>query len=213
MENQLKIVREKALICGFESLSDEELLTLLCEDAEAAHTLLSRYSRLSDVVGADIKELRQCEELGMRGAVRLSAAKEFGRRAAALRSEDVEFVGSSDDIKRMFAGLGTLHHEEFWVVCLNSAGRVLDKVRISQGGVNCTQVDCRLICKRALELLASSVVLVHNHPSGVATASNDDVELTNKVSAALALFNIRIIDHVILAGNGSFSFVAEGLTL
>ena len=213
MENQLKIVREKALVCGFDGLSDEELLTLLCEDAEAAHSLFARYGRLSKLADAEIKELRQNDALGVRGAIRLSAAMEFGRRTAVAEGENIEFVGSSDDIKRLFTGLGALHHEEFWVVCLNSAGRVLDKVRISQGGVNCTQVDCRLICKRALELLASSVVLVHNHPSGVAKASNDDVILTNKISAALALFNIRILDHIILAGNDSFSFVAEGLSL
>jgi DNA repair protein RadC len=111
----------------------------------------------------------------------------------------------------MFASLGTLRHEEFWVVYLNSAGRVLERQRISQGGVSSTQVDCRLIAKRALELLATSVVMVHNHPSGVAQASDEDIHLTERVQKALALFDIRLTDHLIFADTASLSFVEQGL--
>ena len=213
MENQLKIVREKALVCGVGELSDEELMMLIIDDEspDKARTLLSRMEGLEGLCKADIKQLRQSEELGVRGAVRVGACIELGRRAMAMQGEHVEFIGSSDDIKRMFANLSTLHHEEFWVVYLNSAGRVLERLRISQGGICHAQVDCRLICKRAIELLATSVVLVHNHPSGIAEASHEDIALTEKIRSGLALFDTRVIDHVIISSNSSLSFVAAGL--
>lgn len=213
MSNPLKIVREKALVCGFGELSNEELMMLIIDDEspDKARALLSRMEGLEGLCKADIKQLRQNEELGVRGAVRVGACVELGRRAMALQSEHIEFVGSSDDIIRMFSHLGGLGHEEFWVVYLNSAGRVLERLRISQGGVSHAQVDCRIICKRAIELLATSVVLVHNHPSGVAEASRDDVALTEKIRSALALFDIRVVDHVIITANSSLSFVSSGL--
>ncbi|MBO5656078.1 MAG: DNA repair protein RadC, partial [Rikenellaceae bacterium] len=147
MDNPRKIIRERALVSGAEVLSDRELLLLLMDDASPAEVdaALERLGGLSGVCKADIRELRKCEGVGMYGAVRLAACVELGRRAAELRSEQVEFITSSSDVVRMFASLGTLRHEEFWVVYLNSAGRVLERQRISQGGVSSTQVDCRLI--------------------------------------------------------------------
>lgn len=213
MENPRKIIRERALVSGAEVLSDRELLLLLMDDASPAEVdaALERLGGLSGVCKADMRELRKCEGVGMYGAVRLAASVELGRRAAELQSEQVEFVTSSNDVVRMFASLGGLRHEEFWVVYLNSAGRVLERQRISQGGVCSTQVDCRLIAKRALELLATSVVMVHNHPSGVAQASDEDIRLTERVQKALALFDIRLTDHLIFADTSSLSFVEQGL--
>lgn len=213
MSNPLKIVREKALVCGLKELSDEELMMLIidAESSDKAVALLRRMDGLEGVCKADLKELRQTEELGVRGAVRVGACVELGRRAMAFQGEHIEFITSSDDIKRMFSHLETLDYEEFWCVYLNSAGRVLERLRISQGGVSHTQVDCRLISKRAIELLATSVVLVHNHPSGVAVASNDDIALTEKIRSALTLFDTRVLDHVIISSNSYYSFASSGL--
>ena len=107
--------------------------------------------------------------------------------------------------------LGALQHEECWALYLASSGRVLDRMRISQGGVQATVVDCRLIIKRAIELLAVQIVLVHNHPSGTTEPSRQDMELTERVAEAAKLFDIRLLDHVIIARGGHYSFRANNL--
>ena len=107
--------------------------------------------------------------------------------------------------------LGTLKHEECWALYLASSGRVLDRMRISQGGVQTTVVDCRLIIKRAIELLATQIVLVHNHPSGTTDPSRQDMDLTERVMEAARLFDIRLLDHVIIAQGARYSFRANGI--
>ena len=211
--NPRKIVREKAQVCGLESLSDSELLLLATDDITPADvdSLLERFGGLGGVCSAELRELRKAPELGAKGAMSIATGVELGRRAAELRGTNIEFVTSSDDIKRMFASLATLAYEEFWVVYLNTAGRVLERLRVSQGGVSSTQVDTRLVAKRAVELLSSSVVLVHNHPSGMATASDSDRELTRKIAQALALFDVRVVDHVIISSHDTLSFASTGL--
>lgn len=104
-----------------------------------------------------------------------------------------------------------LPHEEFWVIYLNTANRVVDRVRISQGGVAETVVDVRLVMKRAIVNLARGIVLVHNHPSGSAQPSRGDVELTRKIADAAALFDILLVDHVIIAEQECFSFREHAL--
>ncbi|MDE5624413.1 MAG: JAB domain-containing protein, partial [Alistipes sp.] len=93
-----------------------------------------------------------------------------------------------------------------WVVYLSASNRILESWRVSQGGVVATIVDHRLIVKRALELLATRMILAHNHPSGTAEPSADDKVLTERVGAAAALFDIRLVDHVIISREGYFSF-------
>ena len=94
---------------------------------------------------------------------------------------------------------------------LASSGRVLERMRISQGGVQSTVVDCRLIIKRALELLAVQIVIVHNHPSGNTEPSSQDITLTERVAEAAALFEIRLLDHVIIARGSHYSFRGHNL--
>ena len=107
--------------------------------------------------------------------------------------------------------LEQLDHEECWAVYLSSSNRIIERQRISQGGVQGTVVDHRLIVKRALELLATQLILVHNHPSGSAEASEPDRMLTARIAQAAALFDIRLLDHIIVARAGSFSFRSAGL--
>jgi DNA repair protein RadC len=102
--------------------------------------------------------------------------------------------------------VGALQHEECWALYLASSGRVIERMRVSQGGVQATVVDCKLILKRAIELLATQIVLVHNHPSGSAEPSRQDLELTERVASAAALLDIRLLDHVIIARGAHYSF-------
>ena len=144
------------------------------------------------------------DKMASRGVEALS-----DRELLALLTDDeqlAEVVLSAYD-----GSLERLSHEECWVVYLTSSNRVIERYRISQGGVTGTVVDHRLIVKRALELLATQLILVHNHPSGTPEASGQDKTLTERVARAAALFDIRLLDHIIIARDGDFSFLREGL--
>ena len=148
----------------------------------------------------------------MRRAQRVLAAAEFGRRVAVSRSGEAEVISTSDDVVRLFRPqLERLAYEECWAVYLTSSNRIIERQRVSQGGVQGTVVDHRLIVKRALELLATQLILIHNHPSGAAQASPQDKLLTERVAQAAALFDIRLLDHLIISREGDFSFLREGL--
>ena len=198
---------------GIESLSDRELLIWLTEDEQLAEALLTAYGASLARIGTETEaRLRMVGGLGLKRARMLLAAVEFGRRVAASGSGEADFVTTSDDVVRLFRPqLERLSHEECWVVYLTSSNRIIERQRISQGGVTGTVVDHRLIVKRALELLATQLILIHNHPSGTPEASAQDKILTEKVSRAAALFDIRLLDHIIIARDGDFSFLREGM--
>lgn len=197
---------------GARALSDEELLALLLDDEQLAASLLAACGgSLARLASEPEARLRMIGGLGLRRARWLLAAAEWGRRVA---SEGVvsDVVATSDDVVRMFRPqLENLSHEECWVVYLTSSNRLVERQRVSQGGVTSTVVDHRLIVKRALELLATRLILIHNHPSGTPEASPQDKALTDKVVRAAALFDIRLLDHIIIARDGEFSFHAAGL--
>ena len=198
---------------GAEALDDRELLALLTDDEQLAGALLAACGgSLARIGSEDAARLRMVGGLGLRRARLLLAAAEFGRRVAAEHAADADVVATSDDVVRLFRPqLGSLPHEECWVVYLTSSNRIVERQRVSQGGVQGTVVDHRLIVKRALELLATQLILVHNHPSGAAEASPQDKVLTDRVAQAAALFDIRLLDHIIIAREGDFSFLREGL--
>lgn len=198
---------------GIGSLDDRELLTLLTDDEQLAGALLeSAGGSLARLADEDLARLRMIGGLGLRRARMLLAAAEFGRRVALARDEGADIISTSDDVVRLFRPLlGKLTYEECWVLYLTASNRIIERQRISQGGVQGTVVDHRLIIKRALELLATQIVLVHNHPSGTPEASAQDKALTEKIARAAELFDIRLLDHLIIARDGDFSFLREGL--
>ena len=216
----MKNLTDKIFSRGAEALSDEELLALLVAEglsddsavelgrgvmAECGGSLLS-------VVEQDIARLRMVSGLGKLRAMRLKASSEVGRRVTQARATTFSVVASDSDVVRLMKPqLGSLQHEECWALYLASSGRVLERMRISQGGVQATVVDCKLIIKRALELLAVQIVLVHNHPSGCVEPSGQDIALTERVSAAANLFDIRLLDHVIISRGAHFSFRARNM--
>lgn len=211
-------LRERIAARGVESLSDSELLAVVMgEDTATAATtdaerLLEEYGgQLSAVCSDEIARLRMTAGLGLRRAERIAAAAELGRRVSAQQSEQVQTVESSDDIRRMFAPrLEGLQHEECWAIYLTASNRVVDSRRVSQGGVSGTVVDHRLVVKRALELLVPQIIVVHNHPSGSAQPSGEDDRVTERLKEAAALFDIRLLDHIIIARGSHFSYAAQG---
>lgn len=207
-------LRNKMTSRGVESLDDRELLSLLVEDPQLAEVLLAAFGgSLGRLVHAPEARLRMVGGLGLRRARMLLLAAELGRRVAAEGVGETDSIATSDDVVRLFRPqLERLTHEECWVVYLTASNRVIERQRVSQGGVTGTVVDHRLIVKRALELLATQLILIHNHPSGTPEASAQDRALTYRIAKAAALFDIRLLDHVIIArGGGDFSFRESGL--
>lgn len=209
----MKQIADKMAVRGIAALDDRELLALLLDDEQAADALWQASGEsLERLARTELPRLRMLGGLGLRRARLLLAAAEYGRRVAEAQSAAAEVIATSDDVVRLFRPrLERLDHEECWVVYLTSSNRIIERQRVSQGGVQGTVVDHRLIVKRALELLATQLILVHNHPSGAAEASPQDRVLTERIARAAALFDIRLLDHLIVAREGDFSFLREGL--
>lgn len=208
----MKSIRDKIAVRGVGELSDAELLAVVIEDETLAEKIISECGSLSGIVRTELPRLRMIEGLGLRRAEKIAASAELGRRLAAAEAQNVDSIATSDDIVRIFRPIVEgLSHEECWVLFLTNSNRIIERQRVSQGGVQATIVDNRLIVKRALELLSTQIVLVHNHPSGAAEPSDADIALTRKVREAAALFDIRLLDHIIIAGSGSYSFRSGGL--
>lgn len=216
----MKNITDKLQSRGAQSLSDEELVAVVVAESladdkavtMAAEVLKESGGSLMRFAEVDVQRLRMVSGMGRLRALRLVAAAELGRRVAAAEASAQDMVQSDGDVVRIMRPvLEVLQHEECWALYLASSGKVLDRVRISQGGVQATVVDCKLVIRRALELLASQIVLVHNHPSGSAEPSEQDRVLTCRVADAAELFEIRLLDHVIIARGAHYSFRAYGL--
>lgn len=209
----LKLIADKLMSRGIFSLTDDELLSFLTEDTVLSERLLAEYGgSLLKMGSEEIGRLRMACGLGLRRAQRVLAAVELGRRIGAERAQEAEVIKTSDDVVRLYRPrFQPLTHEECWAVYLTSSNRIIEQQRVSQGGVQGTVVDHRLIVKRALEVLASQLILIHNHPSGAAEPSVQDKALTEKIARAAALFDIRLLDHLIISREGDFSFLRAKL--
>ena len=211
-------LQEKIAVRGVESLSDVELLALLLgedndESLALAERLLNHYnSSLITLAKEELARLRMSEGIGLNRAIRLKVAAEWGRRIAINSGDNECVINSTNDVVNIFRPyMESMQHEECWVLFLSSSNRVIERYRVSQGGLSATVVDKRLVIKRALELLSTQIVLVHNHPSGISTPSAEDIELTQKLKSAADLFDITLVDHVIIASSSSFSLRGNGL--
>ena len=212
--------REKLLLKGTSSLSDAELVAILLGSGtttmsavELARRVLSGVDNsLHDLARLSVKDLTKIKGIGEAKAITIIAALELGRRRKDLDPEEKPKISGSKDVFEMLRPhLQDIHHEEFWVVLVNRANRVIRKSQISQGGVAGTVADPKIIFKIALEELASGIILAHNHPSGNLTASQADIDLTKKLKEAGKLLEIQVLDHLILAGQKYFSFADEGM--
>lgn len=188
---------------GVKSLRDSELLQMLGINMEKC----------------DFKTIfnKNKEELIRTGfrpatALKLVILGEIAQRYASTPAPILQPIKSSADAAKIIANdLKNLSHEECWVMYLNRAHKLLKKERLSSGGVCATVVDVKIVLKRALELLASSIILVHNHPSGNNTPGENDKAQTRIVKDAAALLDVSLLDHLIIAGDSYFSFADDGL--
>ena len=204
---------------GAEYMEDAELLCILLPNSdwkqthELAYRILAHFNhRFSDIAKANIHDLCQIEGVSKRAAQKICATFAISKRR---RLEEVPLrtkITSSRDAYNCVAPLMMdLGHEEFWVLMLNRANEVINRVRISQGGVSGTVVDSKIIFRKALENGASSLILSHSHPSGNTSPSQADLNITQKLKTAGKTLDIAVLDHIIVAAdNGYFSFADEG---
>ena len=215
----MKNLHDRLRSRGASALTDEELLALLIEaegdnrdPQSVARQLIAACGSIAEIAHTELSRLRMTEGLGLRRAERLTVAAEFGRRVARATARDVECITSDGDVAQIMRPIfDGMSHEECWALYLTSSNRIIERQRVSQGGVQATVVDHRLIVKRALELLSTQIILVHNHPSGAASPSDADKVLTRKIKEAAALFDIQLLDHIIISSEGHFSLRREGM--
>ncbi|GGF14904.1 RadC family protein [Hymenobacter cavernae] len=212
--------REKLLQKGRAALSDAELMAILLGSGTAklsavdvAKLILNAVQNdLNELARLSVKELMRHKGIGEAKAITIMAALELGRRRKESAAAQRTTITCSSDIYNLVRpNLQDLPHEEFWVVLLNRANVVMRKQPISMGGVAGTVADPKLIFKHALEQLASSIILVHNHPSGNRNPSAADIALTRKVKEAGKFLDLPVLDHLIYTDLGYYSFADEGI--
>jgi DNA repair protein RadC len=212
--------REKMMNSGTQSLSDAELIAILIGSGtrnisavDLARQILHMAGNNLDKLGKySVTELKKVKGIGQARAVSIVAALELGRRRkSGDLPDEVKITGSADVFTLMYPVLTDLPHEEFWIVLLNRSNKVITKHKISQGGITGTVTDIRLILKMAIENLATSLILSHNHPSGNLQPSEADIAITRRLKESASLMDISLLDHIIIAGKNYFSFADENL--
>ena len=212
--------REKLAEKGKSALSDAELLAIIIgsgsknESAvDLCKSILSfNKHNLYQLGKMTISELTRFKGIGEAKAISIIAALELGRRRRQNEALKLEKITSSNDVFECFHGsLSDINFEEFWILILNRANKILKKEKISSGGISGTVADTRIIFKSAIDNLGSAIILVHNHPSGNLKPSQADITLTKKIKEGGAILEIPVLDHLIIAENQYFSFADEGL--
>jgi DNA repair protein RadC len=211
--------REKLLKLGPKALTDAELIAILIHSGsknESAVDLSRRIlgdsgNDLNKLAGKSIMELMKYKGIGEAKAISIAAAMELVNRKRFDKIPRRKITASRDVYEEMYPYLEGSQQEEFWVIFLDRKNTIIDKKPTSKGGVNATIVDPRVIFKLALEVLASSLILVHNHPSGNPNPSDMDINITNKIKNGALLMDMTLLDHIIFAGSEFFSFADEGM--
>jgi DNA repair protein RadC len=211
--------REKMMLHGASALSDAELIAILIGSGNAEENAveLSRrmlgtcHNNLNTLAKWDISDYARFKGMGPAKSITIMAALELARRRNDATPKPRERITSPLDVYNLFQPmLADLPHEEFWSLLLTQAGTVIDKIRISSGGIDGTYADVRLILREAILRRATQLAVVHNHPSGNAHPSHQDIHLTRTIQKAAEVMNIRMFDHVIVCDGSYYSFADEG---
>ncbi len=211
--------REKLLLKGLDAVSDAELLAILIGSgsvgesavALAQRILASVDNNLHELGKRSTKDLQRFKGVGEAKAVTIAAALELGRRRqlSDLRQRP-RITCSRDAFNAIASRLTDLHHEEFWLLLLNRANEVFAREQLSIGGASATVVDLKIVFKAAIDARAAAIIAVHNHPSGNLDPSRADIELTERLKQAGKVFDLPLLDHLIVSERGYYSFADEG---
>ncbi|MCD6347123.1 MAG: DNA repair protein RadC [Bacteroidales bacterium] len=212
--------REKCARTGINSLSNTELLAIIIGNGTrnqsaidlARKILLQARNDLYYLGKLSAKELQDIKGIGWAKTVRILAALELGKRRMEKPIPIKKSIRCSRDAFEILKPeLSELAHEEFWIILLSRSNKVLDKIKISQGGVSGTITDIRIILQEAISRLASGIILAHNHPSGNLSPSEADKKISFKIKDAASLMDISVLDHLIIGEDEYFSFADQNL--
>lgn len=212
--------REKFLLKGKSSVSDSELLAIIMGSGSRDETAVELARKILTSVNNSwhqlslltIKDLMKFKGIGEVKAISIATALEIGKRRASQEIPEKPKISSSNDAYQILKiHLEDLRTEEFWAIFLNQNNKVIHISQLTQGGINQSIVDIRVLFKTALEHFSTGIIISHNHPSGNLKASNEDIDITQKIKKAGDLMNIQLLDHLIITQNSYLSFADEGM--
>lgn len=211
--------REKALKNGIRALSDTELIAILLGGGIPGKSVIDLSKEMYHAYGDSLTTMarqsirditRSFNGIGPAKAVTLAAAFELGARRQAEHITKQAIRGADDAYQAIRDKIENLPVEEFWILILSRSNNIIATEHISIGGTAATLVDVKVIAKRAIEHMASSIILAHNHPSGNLQPSSADDALTEKVRKACSLIDVVVLDHIIVGPNGFYSYADTG---
>ena len=220
-EGHRERMRKQLKTSGMDSLSDVQVLEVLLYYAAprgdtnpAAHALLSRFGTLDGVFSAPESELKKVSGVGDAAAQLIRLVPQVARRCLMSRSAQIEILDTTSKCGQYLLPYFHGESEEVvYLLCLDAKCKALDCVLIHRGGVNVASIAARKVVKTALDANATSVVLAHNHPSGIAVPSSEDVQTTCRVAMALNAVEIQLADHIVVADGDYVSMVQSGYRL
>jgi DNA repair protein RadC len=211
--------RERLAMNGAKSLGDADLIAILLSTGSTAEPVGILATRLLELAGGlekldrlGVSAMSQYTGIGLSKACRLQAAIEVGRRIAARPYRRGRAIICSKDIdEAMRPRLAKATREHFWAIALDAKSRPVAEIEIAVGGLSACTIKPADIFRAILRELSSKIVVVHNHPSGEPTPSTEDVAFTKRLKSAGQVIGIPLLDHIIIAEQGYFSFLDSGL--
>ena len=212
--------REKYAVRGASALSNAELIAILLRTGTAHESavdvakrlLASCDNQLNVLAERKLPQLMETNGIGQAKATTLLAAFELCKRTRSERITQAQHIYKATDVVEVMQDkIAQLTHEEFWVIFLNQASKILKMEQVGKGGLSNTAVDIRLILQEAVMSDATHLIVCHNHPSGSVRPSSQDRMLTRQIRDAASLLNLQLTDHIILHKDAYFSFSEEGL--
>ena len=212
-------LRNKFLKSGLEGFHDYKIIELLLtigtprkDCKQPAKNSLNKFWFPESRTGTDSKELKEIKGIGDNNVFGLKIAQAVARRYLADRVIDKDFIRSSDEVLDYLQhNLRDKNREVFLVIYLNGRNQILKLEELFKGTLSTSAVYPREVVKRALDNNAAAIVLVHNHPSGNSTPSQDDLAITKKLKEATQSIDVSVHDHLIIAGNDVYSFADHGI--
>ncbi len=211
-------MRQRFLDYGMDHMQDTELLEILMfysiprkDTKEVAHELVQSFGSISGVMNADIDELTKVPGVTYNSAVLIRLALVLARKYAIDSHEDLPVYNTIDKIgqyvKRLYIGVNV---ERVYLLLFDNALRMIDCCWISDGSVNSAIPKTRVMIEKAYQKQAASVILVHNHPHGIAVPSGDDIAMTHRLDSAFDLVGIKLLEHIVVAGDKYAPILLKG---
>lgn len=208
---------EKMNRMSVSNLTDAETIAVILgtgtrrqEATEIAYKLLERAGgSLDNIARMDYREIMKVNGLGEKKAKKIVCAMELGRRHRAEQKKMTKVESSREMAEIMMSELQNKTKEEFWLICINNANRIIKKTKIADGGIHEVIVDPKNVMKEALLTEATGIVVCHNHPSGDITPSEKDIKVTKVLNTGATALGIRLLDHIIVTKDNYFSFADE----